>query len=321
MISINDFRYRQLVFFFSSHGDSISFRNDNIVIKDNDGKIKLQTTCYQLFILFIIGSTSVTTGVLEKAKKFGFSVVFLSESFRIYAAFNCQADGNVLLRRCQYLYKGYEIGAKIISNKVANQRCTLMAIRSKDEELKDVITRLKEIEAELRERTFYSCQEIMGLEGIASRLYFREMYKGYSWTARRPRVKHDEINCLLDIGYTHLFCFVDALLNMYGFDTYEGVLHRPFFHRKSLTCDIVEPFRPIIDRAIRKAGNLGMVKHDDFYINQEQYTLFGKKAVPYLRLISDAIMSEKEDIFQYIQDYYRTFCRGTYLESFPEYKI
>ena len=57
----------------------------------------------------------------------------------------------------------------------------------------------------------------------------------------------------LDIGYTMLFNIVDAMLQIYGFDTYYGVFHRCFYMRKSLVCDIMEPMRPIIDYEIRKA--------------------------------------------------------------------
>jgi CRISPR-associated protein Cas1 len=51
---------------------------------------------------------------------------------------------------------------------------------------------------------------------------------------------------------------------MYGFDVYVGILHTQFFHRKSLVCDLEEPFRPIGDAAILKAMNLGQVSEKDF---------------------------------------------------------
>ena len=57
-------------------------------------------------------------------------------------------------------------------------------------------------------------------------------------------------------------------IELFGFDTYVGVLHREFFHRKSLVCDLVEPFRPIIDSSLIKALNLGQIHEDDFYVDQ-----------------------------------------------------
>ena len=132
MISRNDFEARQLAFAFPCRGDTIHFRNDNIVIKDKDGSIKYQTTCYLLHILFIIGNTSISTTVLEKSSKFCFSLVFMSENFRPYNALYHKAEGNILLRKRQYNINSNDIGANIIANKIVNQRKVLSKIRNKD---------------------------------------------------------------------------------------------------------------------------------------------------------------------------------------------
>lgn len=162
-----------------------------------------------------------------------------------------------------------------------------------------------------------SLQEIMGIEGVAARGYFEQLFKDHDWTARRPRVKHDAINCLMDIGYTILFNLINAMLELFGFDTYVGVLHREFFHRKSLVCDIVEPFRPIIDASLIKALNLGQVHEEDFYVEQGQYFIGGKNAVPYIKIMLDALLENKNEMFRYVQDYYRAFVRQKPIEQFP----
>ncbi|MGD1833646.1 MAG: type V CRISPR-associated endonuclease Cas1 [Sphaerochaetaceae bacterium] len=320
MLSTQDFRHRQIIFVFTMRGEYIGFRNDNIIVFDKDKKVKFQTSSYLLFALFIVGSTKVTSGVLERARRFGYSIVFLTTNFRVYSIMNAQAEGNTLLRRKQYSYTGFSIGSRIISNKIMNQREALTMIRRKDDKMKEAIGQLEEYSKTVKLLNG-SCQEIMGYEGAASKIYFMQMFKDYTWTARRPRVKHDMTNCLLDIGYTMLFNIIDALLAMYGFDTYEGVLHRPFFYRKSLTCDMIEPFRPIIDRSIRKAMNLGRVKEEDFYYRQNQYSLFGKKAVPYIYFLSEGILSYKSEIFLYIQKYYRAFIRDKEMEEFPIFML
>lgn len=104
----------------------------------------------------------------------------------------------------------------------------------------------------------------MGIEGVSAKLYFQSLFKEHNWKARRPRAKQDITNCLMDVGYTILFNVINALLEMYGFDVYVGILHTQFFHRKSLVCDLEEPFRPIIDAALIKAMNLGQVSEKDF---------------------------------------------------------
>ena len=84
---------------------------------------------------------------------------------------------------------------------------------------------------------------------------------------------------------------------------------------------MVEPFRPIVDRAIRKAYNLGQIKQEDFYIIQKQYTLFGKNAVPYLKLLLSSLIEYKQPLFEYIHSYYRAFVRNFSVSDYPVFKL
>ena len=90
-----------------------------------------------------------------------------------------------------------------------------------------------------------------------------------------------------------------------------------FFHRKSLVCDFEEPFRPIVDEAILKTMNLGQVSEKDFWKNQNQFILPWKISKKYVGLILEAIMAFKNEIFIYLQSYYRAFMRGKSIEEYP----
>lgn len=315
-MSTKDFEHKQVIFAMLNEGEKISFKNDNIVIRREDDSIKLQSTCYRLFVLFIAGHFSLTSGLMERARKFSFTIVFLNYYMRPYAVLPAKAEGNVILRRTQYYYDDFDIGAYIISNKIHNQSHLLKKIRNKPDELKKMISLIDVYEKSVLVPGL-SLQEIMGIEGVAARGYFEQLFKDHDWTARRPRVKHDAINCLMDIGYTILFNLINAMLELFGFDTYVGVLHREFFHRKSLVCDIVEPFRPIIDASLIKALNLGQVHEEDFYVEQGQYFIGGKNAVPYIKIMLDALLENKNEMFRYVQDYYRAFVRQKPIEQFP----
>lgn len=151
--------------------------------------------------------------------------------------------------------------------------------------------------------------EIIGIEGNAARVYFPRIFDNVNWNGRKPRVKNDYVNVTLDIGYTMLFNLVDAILQIYGFDTYYGVFHRCFYMRKSLVCDIMEPMRPIIDYEIRKAINLGQCKREDFEVYDNRWCLSYKNNVSYIQFLMKAILDYKDDIFIYIQSYYRYFMK------------
>ena len=63
MLNANDFSKKQIIFLIPKDGDKLTFSNDNIVVKDKNGKIKYQSTCYRLFMLCIVGNVSITSGL------------------------------------------------------------------------------------------------------------------------------------------------------------------------------------------------------------------------------------------------------------------
>lgn len=319
MISNSDFKIKQIVFVFAQEGEKLSFSNDNIVVKDKDGKIKHQSTCYRLFLLCVVGNTVITSGLLQRAKKFGFSICLMSATMKVYQVISSAAEGNTLLRKRQYEYQDIEIGKSLIYNKILNQRQALNTFRRKTIAEKESIEML-DTHMEKLDRAI-NIQEIMGIEGSAARIYFSQMFNNVNWKGRKPRIKSDYINATLDIAYNILFQIVDAILGVYGFDTYYGVLHRCFYMRKSLVCDLMEPIRPMIDLKIRKAINLKQCKEDDFKIYDHRYVLPWENSPKYVRFIMEEINANRENIFLYLQGYYRAFMKQKPVADFPIFKI
>ena len=48
MLDASDFSRKQIVFLITKDGDRLSFQNDKVIIKDKNGKMKHQSTCYRL---------------------------------------------------------------------------------------------------------------------------------------------------------------------------------------------------------------------------------------------------------------------------------
>lgn len=316
MIDKTDFVKKQIVFYFPSQGDKMTFQNDNLVIKDKDKKTKFQATCYRIFLVFVIGDTTITTGILSRAKRFGFSLCLMNRNMKMYQFIGARMEGNTVLRKRQYEYQEMEIGRYITLNKVMNQRAALANFRRKNELIMDAITNLDEHIEKLRNPGL-DINRIMGIEGSAARIYFSQMFNNVKWKGRKARIKCDYVNASLDIGYTVLFNLIDALLNVYGFDEYYGVLHRCFYMRKSLVCDLQEPFRAIIDHATRKSINLRQIKEEDFEVYNQRYVLNWKKTPEYMQIYLKAVLEYKEEIFLYIQGYYRAVMKQKPVNEYP----
>lgn len=319
MFTAPDFSKKQIVFVLFNEGEKLAFSNDNLVIKDSEGKIKFQCTCYRLFIIFAVGHASITSALIQKAQKFGFFIALMTPGFRLYSLIGAGKDGNTLLHQKQYQYEGLEIARHITANKMLNQKQELKNIRNKNEFVKEAIVSIDSYISSLENAS--TLNELMAYEGLASKVYFKNHFNNVEWHGRQPRIKRDYINSSLDIGYTLLFTFVDALLESYGFDTYCGVMHRQFYMRKSLVCDIVEPFRILIDHEIKKAINLKQIKEEDFLVFNNQYKLKWSESSRYVKILMKPLMDNKEGIFAYIQSYYRAFMKDLSADDFPIFEI
>lgn len=324
MLSYPDFKNKNIVLCFSSEGHQTRIKNDNVIIEtknteNEETEVVLQISCLKVFSLWIIGHTNLTSGILSASKKYNFSIAMFSYGFKPYGIWNAGAEGNFLLRQKQYQYNQLDIPKHLVKNKILNQINLIKSIRESGEYKTDALFLL---ENELNKvDKCENLQSILGVEGSASKVFFNCWYRGIKWNGRKPRTKCDIINTTLDIGYTLLFSYIETLLNLYGFDIYQGVYHRNFYQRKSLVCDIIEPFRCIIDKAVRKAYNLKQLKEDDFILKQDKYYLKTEKNKDYSRWLMQSILENKDNIFLYIQQYYRCFMRNKDIKEYPIFNI
>ena len=319
MLNANDFKKKQIVFLFTNEGDKLSFLNDNIIVKNKEGGIKYQSTCYRLFMICVVGNISITSGLIQRSKKFGFSICLMTTTFKVYEILGARMEGNTLLRKHQYEYTENDIGRKIEQNKIKNQSQILKNIRGKNQIMKEGIELLDKMVVQLEQQLEYL--EVMGIEGNAARVYFSRVFDNVDWKGRKPRIKNDYVNVTLDIGSTMLFNIVDAILQVYGFDTYYGVFHKCFYMRKSLVCDLMEPIRPVVDYQVRKSINLGQCKENDFEVVNNRWCLKYKSNPQYIQFLMNAILEYKDDIFLYIQQYYRFFMKRKSVSEIPVFII
>ena len=319
MMSVDTFEKKQIIFVFTRDGDKISFSNDNLVVR-NGGEVRLQSTCYRIFALFIVGDVTITSGLIQRSRKFGFPIFLMTTSLRAYDVIGHRTEGNFILRKIQYDYEGLDIAKHIVENKIHNQIQTLNLQRWKDSGMQADISSLEHYAESVRTLNG-DFRELMGIEGAASRIYFRSNFNIKGWSGRRPKIKSDFINSTLDIGYTVLFNLTDAMLGLYGFDVYKGVYHKEFYMRKSLVCDMVEPFRPLIDWQVRKAVNLRQCKPEDFNVSNGRYLLDISKNKDYVEFLMKPLLASKERMFHYYQDFYRAFMKHRPVSDFPTFRI
>lgn len=319
VISLDEFSKKQLVFVFINEGEKLSFKNDNIIVTGNDGAIKHQSTCWRISALFVVGSLTITSGLIERSHRFCFPIFLMKQSLKTYDVIGFKAAGNTNLKMLQYTYEGVDIARHITKNKIMNQRAALMKQRYRSADANEVIALLNDYVGQLDSAD--SIQSIMGLEGVAAKQYFKQHFNNCGWQGRQPRVKRDFVNATLDLGYTLLFNYIEALLYYFGFDVYVGVLHQEFYMRKSLVCDLVEPFRPLIDICVRTAISHKQCVVDDFNLVNDSYKLDWENSKKYILFLLKPLLENKNEIFKYVRDYYRAFSKQIPVNEYPIYRL
>jgi len=105
-------------------------------------------------------------------------------------------------------------------------------------------------------------QELLGLEGVAGRVYwqgFKMIVEGKAeFMGRVHRGADDPLNALLNYGYGILYGHVWGAVANAGLEPFAGFLHVDRPGKPSLVLDLVEEFRqPVVDRTVIAFINLG----------------------------------------------------------------
>ncbi len=259
--------------YITDNGMMLKKRSNRIAVKKG-GKIIEEIPILDLKRILIFGNNQISSELLRLLARKGIEVAFLSMNNRFNYRIVPDTSKNIYLRMAQhhqYNDMGFRVkwSKKIIGAKLKNQKNALMRFRKNkpDVDLSEEIGQMDKSIKNLRDKT--GIDDIMGVEGYGSRIYYRGFGKiiigDFVFTKRDYYPPPDPVNALLSFGYMMLFNELKSLLEAFGFDPYLGFLHSAKYGRASLATDLMEEFRsPLIDRLVLYLINLGVVKPSDF---------------------------------------------------------
>ena len=94
-------------------------------------------------------------------------------------------------------------------------------------------------------------------EAHAAKLYFKELFG-----PQFSRDSSSDINAALNCGSANLLSAFNREITSAGYSTTMGVNHCNEYNPFNLTCDLMEPFRPVVDREVYKCRSFAF---DDFF--------------------------------------------------------
>lgn len=152
---------------------------------------------------------------------------------------------------------------RIIAEKIRNQAKVLRQY-ALDEPAEKLLTYAETVEF----------ADTTNREGHAAKVYFNALF-GMDFSRR---VEHP-INAALNYGYSLLLSVVNREVSANGYLTQLGLFHDNGFNQFNLSCDLMEPFRPIVDRFIRDKEYERLEaaeKHEIVRLLQETLRIEGK---------------------------------------------
>lgn len=243
-----------------------------VLFKGKDEVQRFRPDEFEQVLLFgRIECTSSALAILAKRK---LDVVFLTRlgNFRLRLASRDGAHAALKiaqLKMAAYPSSALAIATAFVQGKITQQRKLLLRKQRllQDEALAGDLARIRLLIDQLP--SLSSLESLQGIEGLAASLYFSHFNKlvsnpdlPFNGRSRRPPL--DPVNACLSFGYTMLQHVVESELLIRGFDPSLGFLHQPLAGRSSLTLDLMEEFRPLVDSFVLRLINRNQLGPLDF---------------------------------------------------------
>lgn len=276
--------------FIDQYNGQISKSGEVLTLKDyQNTEIKL----LDIDDIIVLSRATFTTPAIHFLMDKKIYIHFLTQDAKYKGSIIPPLGKNINLRVIQY--KAYDnkrlyLAKRFIYGKVKNQITMLYRWQKiYDKFLQTEIDQIKAIKDKILDSE--SIDELMGYEGIISRIYFEGFRKvipeEYSFNSRTRRPPKDEINTLLSYTYTIFLTKCISSLNTTGLDPYLGFLHSYTYGRPALALDMLEEIRPIADAFILNLIRNNEIEKNDFCKKLDVYYLNDDIRLKYFKKIKE----------------------------------
>lgn len=253
-----------------SKANKVSYKNRFLVVKDGLEEKYIHLSEIDTIIVDSI-AVSISTYLLKELSENKINIIFCDEKhnpFGELSSYGVRYNSSKKIKKQMNWTKKNNgiVWQKIIKNKILNQMLLLQKINSENVDL------LKSYLEEVTE------SDKTNREAHASKVYFNSLF-----TKKFVRNSDDEINAKLNYGYAILLSTVNKEVVSNGYITQIGINHKSEYNSFNLSCDLMEPFRVIIDNFVYynqkkpfdKDYKLSLVNlfNDKYMYQNKKYTL------------------------------------------------
>lgn len=215
----------------------LNYKNRFLVVKQENDEKYVHLSEIDTIIVDTV-NVSISSYLLKELSDNKINIIFCDEKHNpfgelksYYMSHNTSKKINMQMKWTRKMKE--DLWQLIIKNKIINQALILNKINSKNYDLlisyaEDVLSGDK-----------------TNREGISSKVYFNSLFgKGFI------RDDNSDINNALNYGYNILLSTFNKEIVSNGYLTEIGIHHKNEFNPYNLTCDLMEPFRIVIDNFV-----------------------------------------------------------------------
>ena len=246
----------------------LNYKNNFLVIRTDE--LKMIHLSEISTVMLENSQISLSNYLLNELVKNKIQVIFCDERHNptaevmpFYASFNSPKKIMQQIRWSEERKK--QLNTYIIRNKIENQR-KFLQLHQKEEHVM--------LEGYLNELEF---DDATNREGHSAKVYFNALFEK-SFT----RDDESNINAMLDYGYTILLSCFNRTVVALGYLTQLGINHKNEFNEFNFSCDLIEPFRVLVDEfAYQNMGDVldkenkhrivDILNEKKYYEGKEQY--------------------------------------------------
>lgn len=257
-------------------GSSLGKRDEQLIIKVK-GQEVLVVPLIQVSQVCLFGNAQISCQTIHELCMRDIPICYFTTGGWFYGYTHGFGSRNVMLRRHQFRKaedEGFRtrLARRIVNAKIRNQRTLLR--RNGDDVPDSALDRLSDLANDAASTE--SIDSILGIEGMAARIYFENFPRmlrpraqdatfSFDMNGRNRRPPRDPVNAMLSLCYSLLAKDFGVVLAAVGFDPFLGFYHTAHHGRQSLALDMMEEFRPILaDSVVIAVINNGEVRPGDF---------------------------------------------------------
>ncbi len=248
----------------------ISYKNRFLVVKQDVNENYIHLSEIDTIIVDSI-SVSISAYLLKELADNKINIIFCDEKHNPFGElqtfYSRHNSSKKILEQIKWTIKDKDnLWMLIVKNKILNQFNLLQKIKSKQANL--VKSYIEEV----------GVGDKTNREGHAAKVYFNALF-GKSFT----RGDGSNIDIALNYGYAVLLSTVSKEIVNNGYLTQLGIHHKNEFNPYNLSCDLMEPFRIVIDsfvyynkdRTLDTNYKLDIVNifNNTYLFNKKNYTL------------------------------------------------